>query len=290
MRKAGVVVAVLAAVSLGASPALARTHPASAARHVAAPRSAMRVPGMVKVPGIVNTQPLGLSLNWSGWADTSKLGAFNAVHGQFRQPAVRCDGKKNNWTSEWTGLDGFNSNTVEQDGTFAACLGPNHRKPVYFAWYEMFPAPSVNVFPVKPGDLIDSAVRFANGRFTLTISDVTRRKTATVSAACSECLRTSAEWIVERPALCNNSGTNCFITALANFGTARMQDAAAGIDGGQMKPISRFAHTPIDMVQPKQNGKLILLAHTSGLNRHDHSSSSFSVQWKARGGIFPITF
>ena len=289
MRKAVLVVATaVAAIALGASPALARGH--SAARHVAAPRFAMRVPGMVKVPGIVNTQPLGLSLNWSGWADTSKVGAFNGVHGQFHQPRVRCDGKKNNWTSEWTGLDGFNSNTVEQDGTFAACLGPHHRSPVYFAWYEMFPAPSINAFPVKPGDLIDSAVSFAGGQFTLTISDMTSNKTATVSGACSECLRSSAEWIVERPALCNNAGTSCFITALANFGTARMQEAAASVDGGQMKPISRYAHTPIDMVQPKRNGKLILLAHTSGLDRQDHSSSSFSVTWKARGGIFPITF
>jgi hypothetical protein len=290
MGKRGVVLAVLAAVGLGASPAVAKTHAASSARHVAAPRFGVRVPGMMKVPGIVNTQPRGLSLNWSGWADTSKLGAFNAVHGQFRQPRVRCDGKKNNWMSEWTGLDGFNSNTVEQDGTFAACLGPHHRRPVYFAWYEMFPAASVNVFPVKPGDLIDSAVSFANGQFTLNISDLTRNRTASVSAACSQCLRTSAEWIVERPALCNNALTNCFITALANFGTARMQDAAASIDGGQMKPISRFAHTPIDMVQPKKDNTLILLAHTSGLDRHDHSSSSFSVKWKARGGIFPITF
>ncbi len=282
MRKAGVVLTVLAAVGLGASPALARAH--------AAPRFAVRVPGMVRVPGIVNTQPLGLSLNWSGWADTSRLGAFNAVHGQFRQPKVHCDGKKNNWTSEWTGLDGFNSNTVEQDGTFAACFGPGHRRAAYFAWYEMFPAPSVNVFRVRPGDLIDSSVTYASGRFTLTIADVTRHKSATVSGACSECLRSSAEWIVERPALCNNALTNCFITALANFGTARMEQASAGVDGGKLKPISRYAHTPIDMVQPRNNGKLTLLAHTSGLNRHDHSSSSFSVTWKARGGIFPITF
>jgi hypothetical protein len=290
MHKLGVVVAVLAAVGLGASPALAKAHGSSAAGHAAAPRFGVRVPGMVKVPGIVNTQPLGLSLNWSGWADTSKLGAFNAVHGRFRQPAVHCDGTKNDWMSEWTGLDGFNSNSVEQDGTFAACLGPHHRRPVYFAWYEMFPAPSVNVFRVKPGDLIDSAVNFANGQFTLTISDETSHRSASVTAACSECLRTSAEWIVERPALCNNAGTNCFITALANFGTARMEDASAGVDGGPMKPISRFAHTPIDMVQPKKHNALQLLAHTSGLDRNDHSSSSFSVKWKARGGIFPITF
>jgi Peptidase A4 family len=289
MRKAGLVVLVLVAVAVAGAPAMARTHGSAGARHAQTPRFGLRVPGMMKVPNVLNTQPLALSLNWSGWAATSKKGSFNYVHAQFRQTAVKCDGKPNNWTSQWTGLDGFTSGTVEQDGTFAACLGKNHRHKVYQAWYEMFPAGSVNVFAVKPGDLIDSLVWYGNGKFHLRIADITRHKSASVSAACSQCLRSSAEWITERPALCNNTQTKCFITALANFGTDRYLDASAGIDGGQAKPISYFAHTPIDMVQPKKNGKLILLAHTSGLSRNGHSSSNFSVKWFARGGIFPIT-
>ncbi len=290
MRKAGLLVLVLAAVGLGASPAVVRAHTVSHGRHLAV-GGTMRVPGMMKVPGkISNTQPLGLSLNWSGWGDTSKLGPFNAVHAQFIQPAVHCDGRKNEWTSQWVGLDGFADDTVEQDGTFAACVGHNHRHPIYFAWYEMFPAPSINVFPVKPGDVIVPAVDFANGNFTLTISDQTSHKTASVTAACSQCLRASAEWIIERPALCNNAGTSCFITALADFRKATMMDASASVDGGSLKPISRFAHTPIDMVQPLKHNKFKVLAHTSGLDRNDHSSSTFSVRFKGRGGIVPITF
>jgi hypothetical protein len=282
MRKAGLLVFVLAVVGMGAGSSVAGAHTLA--------QNGMRVPGMMKVPGILNTQPLGLSLNWSGWGDTSKLGPFNAVHASFVQPAVRCDGRKNNWTSQWVGLDGFSDSTVEQDGTFSACVGPNHRRPIYFAWYEMFPAASVNVFAVKPGDAITASVTFSNGTFHLGISDTTRHKSAGVSATCSECLRSSAEWIIERPALCNNAGTNCFITALANFGTATMTDASASVDGGRLRPISRFMHTPIDMVQPLKHNKLKVLAHTGSLSRNDHSSSSFSVTWKGRGGIVPITF
>lgn len=289
MRKAGLVGLVLVAAAVAGAPAMARTHSAAGARHAQTPRFGMRIPGMMKVPNVLNTQPTGLSLNWSGWGVTSKQGPFQSVHGRFRQAAVRCDGKPNNWTSEWTGIDGFNSNTVEQDGTFSACLGKNHRRPQYFAFYELFPAPSVTAFLVKPGDLIDSSVWFGNGMFHLRIADITRHRSASVSAACSECLRSSAEWIIERPELCNNSGTNCFITALANSGTTRMMDASASIDGGQAKPISRFAHTPLDIVQPKKNGNLIQLDRTSGLSRNDHSSSSFSVKWLARGGIFPLS-
>jgi Peptidase A4 family len=289
MRKAGLVVLVLVAVAVASAPAMARTHGAVGARHARTRRSGMRVPGMMKVPNVLSSQQRGLSLNWSGWADTSKQGAFNSVHGRFRQAAVHCDGKPNNWTSQWTGLDGDISNTVEQDGTFSACLGKHHRRPVYFAWYEMYPAPVATTFPVKPGDLIDSSVRFANGKFHLRIADITRHRAAAVSAVCSECMRSSAEWIVERPELCNNAGTKCFIAALANSGTTRFTDASASLDGGQTKPISRFAHTPIDMVQPRKTGKLILLDHTGGLSRDDHSSSSFSVKWLARGGIYPLS-
>ena len=289
MRKAGLVVLVLAVAGLAAAPAVARTHGAARVGHTHTVRFGMRVPGMMKVPNILNTQPRGLSLNWSGWAATSKRGAFNYVHARFRQTAVKCDGKPNNWTSQWTGLDGDISNTVEQDGTFSACLGKSHRRPVYFAWYELFPAPSVNVFAVRPGDLIDSLVWYGNGKFHLRIADITRHRSASVSAACSECMRSSAEWITERPALCNNTQTNCFITALANFGTDRFMDASAGIDGGQAKPISNFAHQPLDMVQQTKKGKLILLAHTGGLSRNGHSSSNFSVKWLARGGIFPLS-
>jgi hypothetical protein len=283
------VVLVLIAVAVAGAPAMARTHGAARVGHAPTLRFGMRVPGMMRVPNVVNAKARALSLNWSGWAAESKQGAFNYVHARFRQAAVHCDGRPNNYTSQWTGLDGFTSNTVEQTGTAASCQGRNHRRPEYHAWYELFPAPEVAVFPVRPGDLIDSLVWYGNGKFHLRIADITRHRSASISAACSQCLRSSAEWITERPALCNNGGTNCFITAPANFGTDRFMDASAGIDGGQARPISYFAHQAIDMVQPKKNGKLILLAHTSGLHRNDHSSSSFSVKWLARGGILPLS-
>ena len=49
-------------------------------------------------------------------------------------------------------VDGFTSGTVEQDGTFAHCGGSDHTKPVYQAWYELFPAASVTVFKVHAGE------------------------------------------------------------------------------------------------------------------------------------------
>ncbi len=73
----------------------------------------------------------------------------------------------------WVGLDGFKDKTVEQDGTFATCGGKNQRTPLYVAWYEMYPAGSVLVFPVSAGDEIQPSVTYAAGAFTLTVTDVT---------------------------------------------------------------------------------------------------------------------
>ena len=134
--------------------------------------------------GAKGNSAIDLSLNWSGYAVTSAT-QFNFVHTEFIQPSITCKGQKYTDQSQWVGLDGFNSNTVEQDGTNAYCGGPDHMTPQYRAWYEMFPAVSVNVFAVHPGDVIDAQVTFSHGMFTTTITDVTLGKTSGTTAACS---------------------------------------------------------------------------------------------------------
>jgi hypothetical protein len=67
------------------------------------------------------------------------------VHSTFVQPSVTCSGVADQYTSNWVGLDGFNDQTVAQDGTFAWCGGTDHTTPKYEAWYEMYPANSVNI-------------------------------------------------------------------------------------------------------------------------------------------------
>ena len=51
-----------------------------------------------------------ISENWSGYAATSGK-KFNYVHSTFVQPAITCPGVKNEWTSNWVGLDGFDNAT-----------------------------------------------------------------------------------------------------------------------------------------------------------------------------------
>jgi Peptidase A4 family len=223
-----------------------------------------------------------LSINWSGYAVTSS-NKFTYAQSRFVEPTLTCPGDHpNEWSSNWVGFDGFktNSPTVEQDGTAAHCGGPNNTKPVYKAWYEMYPAGSVNVFTVFPGDTINASVGYSNGKFTLTVSDLTpgHKNSATHTAKCGVCKRNSAEWIVERPALCT-SNTNCFITHLADFGTTSL--SAKVRDGGKALGIPNFRNYNITMIaSPTDSTPLDTIGKVS--------SNAFPATWDAEGPTVPL--
>jgi len=238
---------------------------------------------LVKANGASGSQATTVSLNWSGYAATSKKG-FTYVHTTFVQPAISCPGVADQWTSNWAGLDGYNTDTVEQDGTFAHCGGSGNTTPKYEAWYEMYPANSVNVFAVHAGDIIDASVSYASGQFSLTVSDLSTGKTSTTMATCSSCTRASAEWIIERPELCNNAGTKCFLTELADFGTSAMSGDEAQVTGGSVKGAGGFTNFPIDMVDPASGGGFISLDTVSALN-----AKSFTTTWDRSGNTYPLS-
>jgi Peptidase A4 family len=220
--------------------------------------------------------------NWSGYAATSTT-SFTYVHSTFVQPTIHCtSGKPDLWTSNWVGLDGFDNQTVEQDGTFSHCGGAKNTTPIYQAWYEMYPKGSVNVFKVSPGDIIDASVSYTNSQFVLTISDLTTGQSGSTTAACTSCARASAEWIIERPATCT-SPTSCSITALANFRKTSMAAATATVTGGTEKAAATFNPYQIFMIQPIKQG-FISLDSAGAL-----TSSTFSVTWERTGAPVPIT-
>ena len=228
-----------------------------------------------------------ISENWSGYAVAGKK-AYSYVTSSWVVPTLTCPGVADQWSSEWVGLDGYNDQTVEQDGTDAWCGGASDTTPKYEAWYEMFPADSVNLFAVHPGDIIDATVSYsdATSDFTLTVSDLTTGKTGTDAATCSTCARASAEWIIERPALCNNAETKCFITELSDFGSTTMGGDEAQLDGGAVKGVGAFNNYAIDIVNPDANGdggfySLDTVGPVSG--------KSFTTTWQEPGTTIPIS-
>jgi hypothetical protein len=224
-----------------------------------------------------------ISYNWSGYAATSSK-PFTYVHSTFVQPKIACPGVANQVTSNWVGLDGFTDQTVEQDGTFASCGGTGNKTASYEAWYEMFPAGSVGVFAVKPGDKISVAVKYTGGKFVLTVDDLTSGKTATKTATCSQCTRSSAEWIIERPAECNSAETKCFLTELADFGTTKMTANTAQVKGGPVAGTGHFANIPVFMVDPLTSGGFESLDGISTLG-----VQQFTTTWYRSGTTTPIT-
>src|SRR5437763_339787 len=111
------------------------------------------------------------SSNWSGYA--AHGGTYKNVSANWVEPKGHCSGSRHKYSSFWVGLDGYNSNSVEQTGSEVDCKGGTAK---YYSWYEMFPK-----FPVKfsntvrPGDHFHGSVTYnGGGRFTLKLSDTTR--------------------------------------------------------------------------------------------------------------------
>jgi hypothetical protein len=124
------------------------------------------------------------------------------------------------------GIDGYSSETVEQTGTDSDCSG---RTPQYYAWYEFYPNPSIEIssVSVKPGDRISAKVVYSGSEFTVTITDVTTGKSFTKSGTVRGASRSSAEWIAEAPCCTARGG----ILPLADFGTVLFGDDSTGVAG-----------------------------------------------------------
>ena len=194
------------------------------------------------------------SSNWSGYAVTTKAGAVTNVSGAWVVPAVT--GTGNTYSSVWVGIDGYNSSTVEQIGTEQDI---SNGKPVYYAWYEMYPSGSVEIMTIKgdsgdkiqPNDTIHASVTYnSSGSFTLTITDTPTSGTGFTFTTIqttqkhASAQRSSAEWIVEAP----SSGR---VLPLANFGMVTFSAAMATINGttGPITgPIDAWPNYSINMV------------------------------------------
>jgi peptidase A4-like protein len=202
------------------------------------------------------------SLNWSGYASINST--FNDVTGSWSQPAATCNGKST-YSSFWVGLDGYSSSTVEQLGTEADC---SKGKPVYYAWWELFPDPSrtISRFVVTPGVTYTAEVKVEAGDLTLTLSGGGNQPFSLGTGVGSASL-SSAEWIAEAPSTCTKSG--CRELALTNFGTVNFSGASA--NGGAIDD-SAWSFDPLTMV----TGNGTVKAMPSSL---DPTGSSFSVTW-----------
>ncbi len=202
------------------------------------------------------------SINWSGYGDSeSGTNTVSYVSGSWTIPAVQCLSppyqNQDAFLADWVGIDGLTDQTVEQLGTGVQCYeGVEY----YYVWYEMFPANTVeegttacindNVDCPQPGDRITASVSVtpASGgvnNYTLQLTDHTRpQESFSVSATCAvtTCVDSSAEWIVERPAIYEPFGFQ--IVPLSDFGTSYFSSADV-VSGGRFTSSGGFQDGPV---------------------------------------------
>jgi hypothetical protein len=228
--------------------------------HVIGPATHLIRPGPGTRPLVAHGGPANAasSTNWSGFAAAG--GTYKSVSASWVEPSGTCSGSAK-YSSFWVGLDGYNSSTVEQTGSEVDCSGST---PVYYSWYEMYPAYPVNFSnTVRPGDHFTGSVTHTSGNsYTLTLSDTTRGWSHTVTKTLSGAANSSAEVIAEAPC-CTASGG---ILPLAHFSPVTFTGAT--VNG---KTIGSFSPTEIIMVDSAGSAKDSVSALTA--------NNTFTVTW-----------
>jgi hypothetical protein len=205
------------------------------------------------------------STNWAGYADTSET--FTKVTGTWSEPTVTCSGDTTELAAFWVGIDGFSSDSVEQDGTLAECyFGSLYQ----FSWWEMYPTNDIQVVgeSVAAGDSISASVVRSGTSYALKVTDSTHTANSfSTTQTCSNCANSSAEWIAEAPS--GSSG----VYPLAKFSpwTEANATVATTTSSGV---ISTYPNDKITMVSSSGNVE----AETSALNS---AGNGFTVTWEA---------
>jgi peptidase A4-like protein len=200
-----------------------------------------------------------VSANWSGYVVTgpgssvstaSGTTSFTDVTGTWTVPTAVCGAALSSAAAIWVGLGGYSvgSQHLEQAGTDSDC--DRAGSPMHYAWYELVPAPSVQLkLKISPGDVITSTVLVKGSDILVQVKNRTRRTVFTKHLQLESPDLSSAEWIAEAPSECSAFGF-CRVVALTNFGTVTFSKVAAlgNQQGGTITSNPGWTATPIQLV------------------------------------------
>jgi hypothetical protein len=200
--------------------------------------------------------------NWAGLVDTGT--SFTGVGAQWTVPTVQPSQVMRS-SATWVGLDGAlpSDPTIIQTGTTQATSGG---QTAYFAWYELYPLPSVSIGGVAPGDQMQATIsEVSAGLWSLAIKDTSSGQIFSSTFAYSG-PAVSAEWIEEAPA--NSLGQ---LYPIADFGTVGFTNLHVGGSNLNLASLGE-----VDMA----DGAGRNIAYPSNV---DPSTNSFSVAYRAPG-------
>jgi hypothetical protein len=160
------------------------------------------------------------------------------------------------------GIDGDTDSSLIQAGT-EQDWGP--QGVLYYAWYEMLPAVSIELGAVQPGDRVTvDIVKDGPGTWSITVDDSTEGSLWTGSVAYSA-PQASAEWIEEAP---TDAGTGN-VELLADYG--RVQFSNMGVQGAGT---GTAVASPVYMV--KQGSSNVVQSYPAP---YDRSTDSFNLTY-----------
>lgn len=218
-----------------------------------------------------------ISFNWAGYAverdfSSTEANVVDNVSGSWVVPQVECSLFRDYSSSFWIGVDGYtvksgSQGTIEQIGTDSDCY---RGYGVYFAWYELFPQDPVTLnLTISPGDTIHAQISYlGNGRFLMSITDMTTGEHFSVTKNNPQAQRTSAEWIAEAPSSGNHT------VPLSDFSRIDFMDASVTMSG-VTGPISGPGWQYQSIIMEDRSG--MVKAEPTALSEQ---GTAFSVLWE----------
>jgi Peptidase A4 family len=168
------------------------------------------------------------SQNWAGYVASGT--SFSSVSGSWTVPTVTAGSSSDQgYSAVWVGLggSGSSSSSLEQIGTGADYV---NGQADYYAWYELLPAAQVRLnLPIHAGDRVSASVTVHGTSVRLALADATTGQSLDRTLQMSAPDTSSAEWIVEAPALQSAAGAQ--ILPLADFSKVTFGGATATADG-----------------------------------------------------------
>ena len=213
------------------------------------------------------------SPNWAGWVAYGTK--FRYVQATFKVPKLDCRKTPGPAVaSEWVGLDGAGTHTVEQDGIAAECA---HGAASYYAWWETFPkAPVYPRWRVGAGDTINTSVWYdsAARKYRFDLKDQSNGQEFSDWEKCgtSSCRDSSAEVITESP---GESASGSKYYPFADCGTSSFWGISITDAGGKRGGFEYWdwSSGPVTMVGESGHEK----AATGGLGA---GGTAFKTYWK----------
>ena len=201
------------------------------------------------------------SSNWSGYNQGSmeqgnKL--FNQVSGHWKVPtATQHKANEAEYSSTWVGIGGgcVDAQCQVTDGTLIQAGTEQDvdtsGKASYSAWYELIPAPSIQITKLKvsAGDKmsVDITENPANSNvWTITVKNLTSGKKFKLTTPYSS-THLTAEWIVETPVVID-SGGNVTIGPLPDLSRVQISKTMTNAAGANIQ-----ASEEIQLVDPNTN-------------------------------------